>query len=256
MQLYSWNVNGLRAAEKKGFLDFLKNTQPDVLGVQEIKSTEDQLSEALTNVGGYKTYFHPAERKGYSGTAVYYKREPLDITTGLSDDTFNHEGRTIVMTYPEFTLFNIYFPNGGMSDERLAFKMAFYDCFRKDVNALVAEGKKVIVCGDVNTAHTEMDLKNPKSNATRSGLLPIERQWVTDFLSDGWIDTYRYFYPDTVAYSWWSYRFNARKNNAGWRIDYFFASPNAKDIITDAAIHGDVMGSDHCPVSLTLNIEE
>ena len=254
MKLYSWNVNGIRAAEKKGLVDWIKSEQPDVLGIQELKATEDQLPDTLKQIDGYHAFFNPAERKGYSGTAVYYNEAPLDIHTGLSDDRFNHEGRTIVMEYPDFTLYNIYFPNGGQGDDRLQFKMDFYDCFQKDVNALVAEGKRVIVCGDVNTAHTEIDLKNPKSNAKRSGFLPIEREWVTQFLNDGYIDTYRYFHPDQIEYSWWSYRFNARANNAGWRIDYFFASDNAKELLEDAAIHTDVMGSDHCPISLTLKL--
>ena len=254
MKLYSWNVNGIRAAEKKGLVDWIKSEQPDVLGIQELKATEDQLPDTLKQIDGYHAFFNPAERKGYSGTAVYYKEAPLDIHTGLSDDRFNHEGRTIVMEYPDFTLYNIYFPNGGQGDDRLQFKMDFYNCFQKDVNALVAEGKRVIVCGDVNTAHTEIDLKNPKSNAKRSGFLPIEREWVTQFLNDGYIDTYRYFHPDQIEYSWWSYRFNARANNAGWRIDYFFASDNAKELLEDAAIHTDVMGSDHCPISLTLKL--
>ena len=147
MKLYSWNVNGIRAAEKKGLVDWIKSEQPDVLGIQELKATEDQLPDTLKQIDGYHAFFNPAERKGYSGTAVYYKEAPLDIHTGLSDDRFNHEGRTIVMEYPYFTLYNIYFPNGGQGDDRLQFKMDFYDCFQKDVNALVAEGKRVIVCG-------------------------------------------------------------------------------------------------------------
>lgn len=252
MKLYSWNVNGLRAAETKGFSNWLKKEQPDILSIQEVKATPDQLPESVTAPEGYHCFFNPAERKGYSGTAVYYKTEPISITTGLSDDRFNHEGRTIIMEYPDFTLFNIYFPNGGSGDDRQQFKMDFYDCFLKDVNALVAAGKKVIVCGDVNTAHREIDLKNPKANAKRSGFLPEERRWLDRFFDSGYIDTYRYFYPDKIEYSWWSYRFNARANNAGWRIDYFFVSDNAKDIITDAAIHTDVPGSDHCPISLTI----
>ncbi len=252
MKLYSWNVNGIRAAEKKGFVEWVTDAQPDILCLQEVKASEDQISNTIKNISGYQTYFHPAERKGYSGTAVFYKEEPLSITTGLSDDRFNHEGRTIIMEYPDFTLFNIYFPNGQKDDERLQFKMDFYDCFLKDVNALVSEGKKVIVCGDVNTAHNEIDLKNPKSNATRSGFLPIEREWMDKFFANGYTDTFRHLYPDTVTYSWWSYRFNARANNAGWRIDYFFVSNNALDMVEDAAIHTDVMGSDHCPISLTI----
>lgn len=252
MKLYSWNVNGIRAAAQKGFTEWVETAQPDILCLQEVKATEDQIGEDIKNIPGYHTFFHCAERKGYSGTAVYYKEEPLSITTGLSDDRFNHEGRTIIMEYPAFTLFNIYFPNGQKDEERLQFKMDFYDCFLKDVNALVAQGKKVIICGDVNTAHTEMDLKNPKSNAKRSGFLPMEREWMDHFFENGYVDTYRHLHPDTVEYSWWSYRFNARANNAGWRIDYFFVSDNALDMVKDAAIHTDVTGSDHCPVSLEI----
>ena len=265
MKIYSWNVNGLRAAAEKGFSDWVTQTQPDILCLQEIKATPDQLPGELINIPGYSSFFNPAERKGYSGTAVYYKKalegqgirvedQAALFSTGLSEDRFNHEGRTIRMDLPEFTIFNIYFPNGGQGDERLQFKMDFYDCFLKDVNALAAAGRKVIICGDVNTAHQEIDLKNPKTNAKRSGFLPMERRWMDHFFSEGYIDTYRYFYPDKVEYSWWSYRFNARANNAGWRIDYFFASENAKDLLADAAIHTTVQGSDHCPISLTLTI--
>ncbi|MEG1184981.1 MAG: exodeoxyribonuclease III [Eubacterium sp.] len=252
MKLYSWNVNGLRAIEQKGFIPWVNDTQPDVLCLQEIKATEDQISDDIKNIPGYKTFFHPAERKGYSGTAVFYKEDPCNITTGLSDERFNHEGRTIIMEYPDFTLFNIYFPNGQKDDERLQFKMDFYDCFLNDLNALVAQGKKIIVCGDVNTAHREIDLKNPKANAKRSGFLPIEREWMDQFFENGYIDTYRHFYPETAEYSWWSYRFNARGNNAGWRIDYFFVSQNALTLVENAAIHTHVIGSDHCPISLEI----
>jgi len=252
MKLYSWNVNGLRAVAKKGFSDFLTTHQPDLLCLQEIKAQEDQLEESLTQIADYKLFIHSAERKGYSGTAVYYRDEPLSIKTGLSDDQFNHEGRTIIMEYPDFTLFNIYFPNGQKDDTRLSFKMAFYDCFLKDVNALVAQGKKVIVCGDVNTAHQAVDLKNPKSNAKRSGFLPMEREWLDHFFDEGYTDTWRYLHPDKIQYSWWSYRFNSRKNNAGWRIDYFFMSNNALPLLKNATIHSDVLGSDHCPISIEL----
>lgn len=253
-KLFSWNVNGIRACEKKGFVEWVNTTQPDFLGLQEIKATEDQISDELKNIPGYQVFFHPAERKGYSGTAVYYKREPIAIRTGLSEDRFNHEGRTVILEYPEYTLFNIYFPNGGQGDERLQFKMDFYDCFLKDINALTAEGKKVIVCGDVNTAHCEIDLKNPKANAKKTGFLPMERAWMDQLFENGYIDSFRYFYPEQVTYSWWSYRFNARANNSGWRIDYFFVSENAKDLMRNAAIHTEVQGSDHCPVSLTVEI--
>lgn len=254
MKIYSWNVNGIRAAAQKGFTEWVQTESPDILGLQEVKATEDQIDDSIKHIPGYHTYFHPAERKGYSGTAVYYKEDPLSVRTGLSDDRFNHEGRTIIMEYPTFTLFNIYFPNGQKDDERLQFKMDFYACFLKDVNALVAQGKKVVVCGDVNTAHQEMDLKNPKANAKRSGFLPIEREWMDHFFTNGYIDTYRHLHPDTVEYSWWSYRFNARANNAGWRIDYFFISENALPMLKAAAIHTEVQGSDHCPVSIELDI--
>ncbi|QCT72606.1 exodeoxyribonuclease III [Eubacterium maltosivorans] len=254
MKLYSWNVNGIRAVAQKGFTEWVEAAQPDILCLQEVKASEDQISEDIKGIPGYHSFFHSAERKGYSGTAVYYKEEPLSITTGLSDDRFNHEGRTIIMEYPAFTLFNIYFPNGQKDDERLQFKMDFYDCFLKDVNALVDQGKKVIICGDVNTAHTEMDLKNPKSNAKRSGFLPMEREWLDHFFENGYVDTYRHLHPDTIEYSWWSYRFNARANNAGWRIDYFFVSDNAIGMVKNAAIHTDVTGSDHCPVSIEIEV--
>lgn len=253
MKIYSWNVNGIRAAAQKGFTEWVKAESPDILCLQEVKATEDQIDDSIKNIPGYQTFFHAAERKGYSGTAVYYKDEPLSIRTGLSDDRFNHEGRTIIMEYPEFTLFNIYFPNGQKDDERLQFKMDFYDCFLKDVNDLVADGKKVVICGDVNTAHQEMDLKNPKANSKRSGFLPIEREWMDRFFLQGYIDTYRHLHPDKIEYSWWSYRFNARANNAGWRIDYFFVSENALPMLKDAAIHTEVLGSDHCPVSIELD---
>lgn len=251
MRIYSWNVNGIRAAEKKGFAQWVAETQPDILGVQEIKAKEDQISAAIKNMPGYKAYFNPAERKGYSGTAVFYKDEPL-YQYGLSEERFNTEGRTIRMDYDAFTLFNIYFPNGQKDDERLQFKLDFYDCLLRDANALVAQGKRVLIFGDYNTAHNEIDLKNPKANAKNSGFLRIERDWMDTFVEQGWVDTYRTLYPEKVEYSWWSYRFNARKNNAGWRIDYHFISENLRDALSDAAIHTDVMGSDHCPVSVEL----
>lgn len=252
MKLYSWNVNGIRAVAGKGFVDWVVSASPDILCLQETKAELGQLDESLQHIPGYKAYFHSGNRKGYSGTAVYYKEEPLSIRTGLSDPRFNDEGRTIIMEYPDFTLFNIYFPNGQKDDERLQFKMDFYDCFLKDVNALVAQGKKVIVCGDVNTAHREIDLKNPKSNAKRSGFLPMEREWMDKFFAEGYVDTFRYLHPEEIKYSWWSYRFNARANNAGWRIDYFFMSENALSMLKAAEIHNEVMGSDHCPVSITI----
>jgi exodeoxyribonuclease-3 len=254
LNVFSWNVNGIRAVEKKGFIDWLKSSNADILCIQETKANEDQLSDDLREIKGYKSFFNSAEKKGYSGTAVYYKKEPKKIWTGLSEERFNSEGRVIAMEYDDFILFNIYFPNGQMSDERLNFKMEFLDCFLKDVNDFVSKGKNVIVCGDYNIAHNEIDLKNPKANSKRSGFLPIEREWMDKYISNGYVDTFRFFYPEEVKYSWWSYKFKARENNAGWRIDYFFVSKNFIENISDPEIHNDVFGSDHCPVSIKINI--
>jgi exodeoxyribonuclease III len=252
MKIYSWNVNGLRAIEKKGFVEWVEKTSPDIIGLQEIKAKEDQISEAIKNIPGYKVFFNPAERKGYSGTAVFYKVDPVSITCGLPDEKFNNEGRTICMEYNDFILLNIYFPNGQKDEERLKFKLDFYDCLFDYIENLVSKGKKLLIFGDFNTAHNDIDLKNPKPNSKRSGFLRIERDWLDKLVSAGYVDTYRYLNPEKVEYSWWSYRFNARKNNAGWRIDYHFISENMKDFLLDANIHTDVIGSDHCPVSVDL----
>ncbi len=252
MKLFSFNVNGLRAIEKKGFIDWVNEVQPDFLCLQEIKAMEDQLSDELKNIPGYKVFIHSAERKGYSGTAIYYKEEPIKIWTGLPNPKFNTEGRTIIMEYEDFILMNIYFPNGQKDDERLAFKMEFYDEFLNYSNELISQGKNLIVTGDYNVAHNEIDLKNPKANEKRSGFLPIERRWMDKYIENGYIDTFRHFNPEEVKYSWWSYRFNARKNNAGWRIDYFFVNKGFIDRVINTEIHNDVMGSDHCPISLEI----
>lgn len=252
MKIISWNVNGIRAVEKKGFLPFIEAAAPDILCLQETKAHDHQLEDTLLNVSGYSAYFHSGEKKGYSGTAVYYKQEPLVIRTGLSDSAFNNEGRTIIMEYPDFILYNVYFPNGQKDDERLNFKMDFNRCLQNDVQELLAGGKNVIVCGDINIAHREIDLKNPKENSKRSGFLPEERAWVDDFLSIGMVDSWRVQHPDDIKYSWWSYRFNARANNAGWRIDSFFVSENFMTQVEATDILDDVIGSDHCPIVLTL----
>jgi exodeoxyribonuclease-3 len=253
MKIYSWNVNGIRAVQKKGFIEWVKQESPDVLCLQETKANQDQLDDELINIEGYKSYFNSAERKGYSGVAVYTKEEPLSVDYGLGIDKFDSEGRVIICEYPAFTLLNIYFPNGQKDDERLNYKMEFYDAVLEYCNNEVSKGKKLVVSGDYNTAHNEIDLKNPKANSTRSGFLPIERAWVDKFIANGYIDTFRYLNPETVKYSWWSYRFNARKNNAGWRIDYHFVSENFKTQIKDTEILNDVLGSDHCPVVLELD---
>ncbi len=253
MKIYSWNVNGIRAAERKGFIEWVENTEMDILCIQETKAHVEQLNDNLININGYKSFFNSGERKGYSGTAVYYKKEPNKIWTGLPDEKFNNEGRTINMEYDDFVIMNIYFPNGKQKDERLKFKMEFYDELLDYANKIKESGKEVIICGDVNTAHNEIDLKNPESNSKYSGFLPEERAWIDKFLDNGYKDTFRELHPDEVKYSWWSYRFKAREKNVGWRIDYFYVSDGLMDRVKSSEIHNEIMGSDHCPISLELN---
>lgn len=254
MKIYSWNVNGIRAIQKKGFIDWIQKEQPDILCLQETKAHVDQLDEALIEIPGYKVFFNAAERKGYSGTAIYYRIEPLAIWTGFEEDRFNAEGRIIVMDYDDFVLLNLYFPNGQRDDERFRFKMDFCDALLDYTNELIGSGKKIIISGDFNTAHEEIDLKHPKNNETKSGFLPIERAWMDQLIESGFVDTYRHLYPEKIEYTWWNYKFNARKTNAGWRIDYHFVTENLKPHLKDAKIHGDIMGSDHCPISIEIDL--
>lgn len=252
MKIYSWNLNGIRAMEKKGFIQWIDEEKPDILCIQETKIQSDQIEDKIKNIKGYKSYFSCAERKGYSGVAVYTKEEPISVSYGIGIERFDSEGRILICEYADFTLFNIYFPNGQSSEERLNYKLEFYDALFKYCDELKSNGKKLIICGDYNTAHNEIDLKNPKANSNTSGFLPIERKWLDDIIQKGYIDTFRYFHPEEVKYSWWSYRFNARKNNAGWRIDYHFVSDNFIDCVEGAEILNEVTGSDHCPVVLVL----
>ena len=255
MRLISWNVNGIRAVAKKGFLDTVKALDPDVLCIQETKASVDQLDDSLLNIPGYKSYFSSAERKGYSGTCVYTKREPVSVSYGLGTDEFDHEGRTIELDFGDFILYNIYFPNGGRGPEIVEFKLRFYDCFLAKVKKQMDEGRMVLVCGDVNTAHKEIDLSNPKANSKISGFLPEERVYMDHFAETGLVDTFRMLYPDLEgAYSWWSYRMRARARNVGWRIDYFLVSNSIADRVKEAAILSDIFGSDHCPVELTIEL--
>jgi len=252
MKLYSWNVNGIRAVQKKGFVDWVLQETPDVLCLQETKAHFHQLDEELTNIEGYYSYWNAPARKGYSGVATYTRERPVSVRYGIGVDRYDGEGRMIVTEYPAFTLLNIYFPNGQKDQDRLDYKLEFYDAVLVYCRELVDDGKKVAVCGDFNTAHHPIDLKNPKSNEKNSGFLPIEREYLDKWMDSGFIDTFRYFYPDTVKYSWWSYKFQARPNNVGWRIDYFVVSSNLIDSVRNADILCDVMGSDHCPVALYL----
>lgn len=251
MKLVSWNVNGLRAVVKHDFKNIFDEIDADVFCIQETKLQEGQIDLELP---GYHQYFNYAERKGYSGTAIFTKEEPLNVTLGLDDEEFNHEGRTITLEFPKFYLITSYTPNSQQKLKRLDFRMGYDDVLRKYMQKL-AKDKPVVLCGDLNVAHNEIDLKNDKTNHHNPGFSDEERAKFSELLDSGFIDSFRYLHPDEVKYSWWSYRFNARQNNAGWRIDYFVVSNNGKDMINKADILTDVYGSDHCPVELELNLE-
>ena len=250
IKILSWNVNGIRAVYKKGFLDWFSEAKPDILCLQETKAHEEQLTGELINVDGYHSYFCSGERKGYSGVAIYTKEKPVSIKKGLGIEKFDNEGRILIAEYPGFVLFNIYYPNGKASADRLQFKMDFYDAFLDYVNKLNKKGIKIIICGDVNTAHKEIDLARPKENSKVSGFLPEERAWIDKFIDNGYVDTFRMFNQEPNNYTWWDQFTHARERNVGWRIDYFFVSENAKSDIKDAFILSDVMGSDHCPIGI------
>jgi exodeoxyribonuclease-3 len=253
-KLISWNVNGIRAAYKKGFLDWMKKENPDILCIQETKAHEEQLADELKNVKGYHSYFCSGERKGYSGVAVYTKEKPISIKKGFGIVKFDNEGRILILEYPHFTLFNIYYPNGKARAERLQYKMEFYDAFLAYVNKLKKKGKKIIICGDVNTAHKEIDLARPKENSKVSGFLPEEREWIDKFLGYGYVDTFRMFNQEPDNYTWWDQVTRARERNVGWRIDYFYVNEEFKDNVKEAFILSEVMGSDHCPIGIKINV--
>jgi len=254
LKLLSWNVNGIRAVAKKGFHEWLKQANPDILCIQETKAWKEQLDESLTNIDDYHAYFAEAYKKGYSGVAIYTKQKPLSIKKGIGIEEFDREGRILIAEYPEFTLFNIYYPNGKAREERLKYKMDFYEAFQKYVVKLKKQGKKIIICGDVNTAHKEIDLARPKPNSKVSGFLPEERAWIDRFLAAGFIDTLRMFNTNAEVYTWWDMMTRARDRNVGWRIDYFFISENLRENITNAFTLPDVMGSDHCPVGIEVKV--
>jgi len=252
LKLLSWNVNGIRAVHGKGFLDWLAEESPDILCVQETKARPEQLPRALLEPAGYHSYWHWAEKKGYSGVAVYSKPEPLKVETSMGIDRFDAEGRFIKLEYEDFILFNVYFPNGKKDAERLKFKLDFYDAFLEMIEGLRKNHGRLVFCGDVNTAHREIDLARPKANEKVSGFLPIERTWIDRCVSLGHMDTFRHFYPGEVRYSWWDYKSRARERNVGWRIDYVFVTKNMLDSVKDAFILTEVIGSDHCPVGIRL----
>ena len=249
MKLISWNVNGIRAAVGKGFMDAFQHLDADIFCLQETKVQKGQIELELP---GYEQFWNYAEKKGYSGTAVFTREKPMDVRYGIGTDEFDHEGRVITLEYPDFHLITVYTPNAQDDLRRLPFRMEWEDAFLAYLKQLETV-KPVIFCGDLNVAHRPIDLKNPKSNTHNAGFTPEERGKMDTLLNSGFIDTFRFFYPDQPdAYSWWSYRFRARERNAGWRIDYFIVSECLKDRLTGASIHADIEGSDHCPVELTV----
>ncbi len=254
MKIYSWNVNGIRAVAKKGFHDFVKQAEADILCLQETKASPDQLGFDLTEIEPYESIFASAEKKGYSGVATYSKIKPINTQVGLGESKFDREGRTIISRYEHFTLFNIYFPNGKASPERLAYKMEYYAFLLEYLQKLLKTEQNLIICGDVNTAHQPIDLARPKENEQISGFLQEERAWIDALLKTGFIDSFRHFHPDVKdQYTWWSQRSGARARNVGWRIDYFFVSQNLLSKLKAADVHPEVLGSDHCPISLELH---
>ena len=253
MKIISWNVNGIRACYKKGFAQYLESEAPDVLCLQESKAHVESLDDSILNIPNYHSYWHSAQRKGYSGTAIYSKEKPLNVTYGFGPEKFDSEGRVISAEYKDYIVFSVYFPNGQQGPERLAYKLEFYNEFFNYCQALRETGKELIICGDYNTAHTEIDLANPKENINTSGFMPIEREWLDHIIKLGYIDTFRLYNHHPDEYSWWSYRTAARDRNVGWRIDYVFITPGLQEKLASGFIQQHVLGSDHCPVGITLN---
>jgi exodeoxyribonuclease III len=251
-KLLSWNVNGIRAIKNKGFIEWLNKESPDILCLQETKAQPEQLDTDLKEPPGYQTFWSYPEKKGYAGVAVYTRDKPQDVKYGLDEGGFDIEGRVITVKFPAFTLVNIYFPNGGAGNKRVPYKMEFYDLFLKFADSLVKAGEKLVVCGDVNTAHKEIDLARPKENVKNTGFLPEERAWMDKLAAHGYVDTFRHFHKEPQQYSYWDMKTGARARNVGWRIDYFFVSENLLPSVTSAFILPDVMGSDHCPIGITL----
>ena len=251
-RILSWNVNGIRAMWKKGFKEWLDKDNPDILCLQETKAQPDQLGEEILNIKGYKSHFFSAEKKGYSGVAVYSKEDPIHVNSGFNSPEFDSEGRVLEMEYEKFVLYNVYFPNGGRGPERVDYKLKFYDKLFQRAEVMRKKNKNIIVVGDYNTAHKEIDLARPGPNAKTSGFLPQEREWVDKIISMGYIDIFREFNKDPGQYTYWDVITRARERNTGWRIDYFMVSEEMKENVVNATIHQQVMGSDHCPIELEL----
>lgn len=256
IKIYTWNVNGIRAVHKKGFLDWVKNSKGDIICLQETKAHKEQLTDDLINIKGYESYWYSAERKGYSGVAIYSKFKPLKINYGFGKEKFDIEGRVIFLEFKDFVLANAYFPNGGRGPERIRYKLDFYDELFFYLQKNFSDRKGIIVTGDYNTAHKEIDLARPKENENNTGFLPIEREWIDNIINLGYTDIFRKFHPDEEdCYTYWDMFTRARERNVGWRIDYFMVSNDFVNRIKSAEIHPEIMGSDHCPVSIQLIID-
>lgn len=252
MRLVSWNVNGIRAAIRNGFWAWLAEAQPQIVCLQETRIQPEQLTGEMREPPGYHTYWHSAERKGYSGVATFSQAEPSPVQVGFGIPPFDREGRVLITGHPGFTLVNAYFPSGQRGHDRVAFKIEFYDALLDYCQGLRAQGQRLVVCGDLNTAHQPIDLARPKQNVKTSGFLPEEREALGRWIEQGFVDTYRLLHPQTQAYTWWTYRLNARARNIGWRLDYFLVSEELVPQVRAARILSDVTGSDHCPVELEI----
>ena len=255
INILCWNVNGIRAVGGKGFLEWLYRERPDILCLQETKAQPDQLSKDLLEPNDYYAYWNYPARKGYSGVASLTREKPIRVQNGFGIPEFDMEGRVLITEYPAFILMNIYFPNGKKDEQRLKYKMDFYEAFLKFIDSLRGQGKGIIICGDFNTAHREIDLARPKENEKVSGFLPMERAWMDKFVAHGYVDTFREFNKEAGQYTWWDLKSRARERNVGWRIDYFFVTRNLLPSVSKAFIMPEVAGSDHCPVGITLRIE-
>lgn len=254
VQILCWNVNGIRAASQKGFLAWLEQESPDIVCAQETKARPEQLSKDIREPRGYYAYWNYAERKGYSGVAIFTKQKPLRVQNGFGVPRFDIEGRVLMVEYPEFTLFNVYFPNGKKDESRLRYKMDFYEAFLQFVEPLNVRGERLVICGDFNTAHKEIDLARPKENENISGFLPIERAWMDKFVAHGFVDTFRQFNKEPGQYTWWDLKSRARERNVGWRVDYMFVTENLLPSVSKAFIAAEVRGSDHCPIGIILKM--
>jgi exodeoxyribonuclease-3 len=254
MHLVSWNVNGIRSAIRNGFWEWLDATTPDVVCLQETRIHPEQLTGRMRNPPGYAAFWHAGERKGYSGVATFCREDPTTVWEGFGRPDLDSEGRILTTEHSDFTLLNVYFPNGRRGHERVAYKLDFYDALLDHCTSLRAQGRSVIVCGDYNTAHQPIDLARPKQNEKTSGFLPEEREAFGRWLDRGFVDVYRWLHPDAREYTWWTYRFDARSRNIGWRIDYFLVTEDLLPHVQDARILTDVTGSDHCPIDLCLQL--